>query len=144
MNKVNDKKQKYKKFIDGYHDNRYEDIVTITVSELADEGDLLNYIRTHSKSIKPYYWKIFFFQLLSVLAIIQLRYPSFRHNDLKANNILLHKTKKICRNSYTINKKHYITPPFNLLLKMWDFDFACIPGYVDNIKVHENWTKEIS
>lgn len=143
MNKVNDNKQKYKKFIDGYHDNRYEDIVTITVSELADEGDLLNYIRTHSKSIKPYYWKIFFFQLLSVLAIIQLRYPSFRHNDLKANNILLQKVKR-SSTKYIINNKCYILPEFDLCIKMWDFDFACIPGYVNNIKVEEKWTRDIN
>lgn len=144
FNKIIDSKQKYQKFIIDYKADKYENIVSVLISELASEGDFLNYIRINKDKIKPIHWKIFFFQLLSVLAVIQSRFPSFRHNDLKANNILLHKTKKICRNSYIINKKQYITPPFNLLLKMWDFDFACIPGYVDNIKVHENWTKEIN
>ena len=27
---------------------------------------------------------------------------------------------------------------------MWDFDFACIPGYVNNIKVEEKWTRDIN
>lgn len=144
FNKIIDSKQKYQKFIIDYKADKYENIVSVLISELASEGDFLNYIRINKDKIKPIHWKIFFFQLLSVLAIIQSRFPNFRHNDLKANNILLHKTKKICRNSYIINKKQYVTPPFNLLLKMWDFDFACIPGYVDNIKVHESWTKEIN
>lgn len=144
FNKIIDSKQKYQKFIIDYKADKYENIVSVLISELASEGDFLNYIRINKDKIKPIHWKIFFFQLLSVLAVIQSRFPNFRHNDLKANNILLHKTKKICRNSYIINKKQYVTPPFNLLLKMWDFDFACIPGYVDNIKVHESWTKEIN
>jgi hypothetical protein len=28
--------------------------------------------------------------MLSVLAIIHAKYPGFRHNDMKANNILIH------------------------------------------------------
>ena len=37
------------------------------------------------------YWRVIFFQIISVLAVIHKKYPNFRHNDLKANNILLQK-----------------------------------------------------
>lgn len=144
VNKIIDSKNKYQKFIDDYKNNKYEETVTVLVSELANEGDLLNYIRVNWNNMKEIDYKILFFQLLSVLSIIQLRFPGFRHNDLKANNILLHKTDKLLKTTYTINKKKYITPSYNLLIKLWDFDFACIPGYVDNIKVKEKWTKEIN
>ena len=40
-------------------------------------------------------WRVMFFQILSVLAIIQTKYPTFRHNDLKANNILIQKIQLI-------------------------------------------------
>ena len=52
-----------------------------------------------------------------------------------------------CRNDitkYIINNKCYILPEFDLCIKMWDFDFACIPGYVNNIKVEEKWTRDIN
>ena len=29
-------------------------------------------------------------------------------------------------------------------IKLWDFDFACIPGIVDNNKVEADWTKKIN
>ena len=56
-------------------------------------------------------WRILFFQIISVLAVIQKKYPTFRHNDLKANNILL---QKISTNNtfnkfkYKINGKEYV------------------------------------
>lgn len=143
INKVVDDKNRYQNFINNYNNQKYENIVSVMVTELASEGDFLNYIRNNLKSIKPLHWKIFFFQLLSVLAIIQLQFPAFRHNDLKANNILLHKDN-MAKREYRINHKVYITPAFNLLIKIWDFDFACIPGIVDNIKVQEKWTKAIN
>lgn len=144
INKIIDSKQKYKKFIQEYKSDKYDKTVSVLVSELASEGDFLGYIRANWPLIKPQHWKIFFFQLLSVLAVIQLTFPNFRHNDLKANNILLHRIDKTVKCTYHINKHNYVLPPSDLLIKMWDFDFACIPGYVDNIKVHEKWTKELN
>ena len=92
-------------------------------------------------------WRILFFQIISVLAVIQKKYPTFRHNDLKANNILL---QKISTNNtfnkfkYKINGKEYVIPNIGLQIKIWDFDFACIPGIVDNKKVSAEWTNKIN
>ena len=51
-------------------------------------GDLLEYIRNKHSEINFKFWKVIFFQILSTLAVIQAKFPEFRHNDLKANNIL--------------------------------------------------------
>ena len=91
------------------------------------------------------HWRTIFYQILSVLAIIHAKYPSFRHNDMKANNILIHKidiTKDYHR--YIVVRNKYKVPNIGYQIKLWDFDFACIPGIVDNIKVQAKWTKKIN
>ena len=45
---------------------------------------------------------------------------------------------------YKINNQTYIVPNIGFQIKLWDFDFACIPGIVDNIKVSSKWTKKIN
>lgn len=142
-NVVNNKK--FEQFIEKYEKGEYYMNVSILVSEWANGGDLLDYLRKHFKSLKTKDWKVIFFQILSVLAIIHKRYPSFRHNDMKANNILIH-TVDINKKKYMyeINKQKYIIPNIGFQIKLWDFDFACIPGIVDNSKVDADWTTKIN
>jgi len=142
-NVVNNKK--FEQFIEKYEKGEYYMNVSILVSEWANGGDLLDYLRKHFKSLKTKDWKVIFFQILSVLAIIHKRYPSFRHNDMKANNILIH-TVDINKKKYMyeINKQKYIIPNIGFQIKLWDFDFACIPGIVDNSKVDADWTSKIN
>ena len=97
------------------------------------------------------HWKVIVFQLLSVLSVIQNRYPSFRHNDLKANNVLIELTRSDYENInytnriiYNIGNKKYKIPDIGINIKLWDFDFACIPNICENIKVHEHWTNKIN
>jgi hypothetical protein len=45
---------------------------------------------------------------------------------------------------YEINKQKYIIPNIGFQIKLWDFDFACIPGIVDNSKVDADWTTKIN
>jgi hypothetical protein len=85
------------------------------------------------------------FQIISTIAIIHSKYPAFRHNDMKSNNILVHKidiTKDYHR--YIVVRHKYKVPNIGYQVKLWDFDFACIPGIVDNIKVEAKWTKKIN
>ena len=92
-------------------------------------------------------WRVLFFQIISVLAVIQKKYPTFRHNDLKANNILLQKINidnKVNKFKYKINGREYVIPNIGFQIKIWDFDFACIPGIVDNSKVSAEWTNRIN
>jgi len=145
-NVVDKNNKKYLEFVKRYNEKKeYHDYVSILISEWANRGDLLDFIRKNYMEFTPTHWKVFFFQIISVLAVIQSKYPSFRHNDLKANNILVHKVSH--RNSilrYTIHKKQYMVPRIGYLIKLWDFDFACIPNVVNNAKVSAKWTDSIN
>ena len=144
-NIVNNKK--FEQFVEKYEKGEYYQNVSILVSEWANGGDLLDYIRKNYKTMKTKHWRTIFFQILSVLAIIHAKYPSFRHNDMKANNILIHNIDVDENNKkylYKINQQHYIVPNIGFQIKLWDFDFACIPGIVDNSKVEADWTNKIN
>lgn len=45
---------------------------------------------------------------------------------------------------YEINGQAYIIPNVGFNVKLWDFDFACIPGLVENSKVSAKWTSKIN
>jgi len=143
---VDNNNKKYKQFIEKYKKKEYHEQVSILMSEWANKGDLLDFIRRHYTKLTLIHWKVFLFQIISTLAVIQSKFPSFRHNDLKANNILVHKDKNkhniVFR--YTVNNRKYIIPNIGYQIKLWDFDFACIPNIVDNKKVNAKWTTNIN
>jgi hypothetical protein len=144
-NIVNNKK--FEQFVEKYDKGEYYQNVSILVSEWANGGDLLDHIRKNYKSMKVKHWRTILYQILSVLAIIHTKYPSFRHNDMKANNILIHNIDIDDQNKkylYKINNQTYIVPNIGFQVKLWDFDFACIPGIVDNSKVEAEWTNKIN
>ena len=142
---VNNKK--YDQFIVRYKKGEYYDNVSVLISEWANAGDMLDYIKANYKTFTVRHWRSMFFQLISVLAIIQNKYPGFRHNDMKANNILVQKipiSKNNNKFKYKINGQAYIVLNIGIQLKLWDFDFACIPGIIDNSKVEAEWTDRIN
>lgn len=143
---VDEENKKYKEFVDRYMNHEYHDNVSILISEWATRGDFLDYVRKHYKNFKLIHWKVFFFQIISTLAVIQNKFPSFRHNDLKANNLLVTKVPKKpgSFSFYKVNSNDYNVPNIGYQIKFWDFDFACIPGIVDNSKVSSEWTKQIN
>lgn len=139
--------KKFDQFVKKYKNNEYYNNVSVLISEWADNGDLLDYIKKNYTTMKTKHWRSIFFQLLSVLAVIQNKYPSFRHNDLKANNILVSKiplSDEHNKFKYKINGQVYIMPNIGIMIKLWDFDFACIPGIVENSKVNAEWTTKIN
>jgi hypothetical protein len=144
-NVVDDSNKRYLEFIEKYNDKQYHSQVSILISEWANRGDLLDFMRKYYKEFTPIHWKVIVFQLISVLAVIQSKYPAFRHNDLKANNVLVHKLKQRGNTySYTVNKVLYTVPNIGYQVKIWDFDFACIPGIVENSKVSAKWSEDIN
>lgn len=149
-NKIVENK-KYDQFVKRYKQSEYHDDVSILISEWANGGDLLDYIRNNYKTMKLRDWRTIFFQLISVLCVIQSKYPGFRHNDLKANNILVQKIDSRKKNNYYLyklnlsNEKYdFLVPNIGIQVKIWDFDFACIPGIVENSKVNSDWTDKIN
>jgi serine/threonine protein kinase len=139
--------KKFDIFLCKYNKGEYYNNVSVLISEWANSGDLLDYIRKNYKKFKIKDWRTIFFQFLSVLAIIQDKYPAFRHNDLKANNLLVQAIEIPEANKkhlYRINNQTYVVPNIGFQIKLWDFDFACIKGVVDNAKVDADWTKKIN
>lgn len=153
--KISTRQEKYVEFVDNYKKNKFRNEVSILISEWANGGDLLFFLRKKFQENKhkngyilpKIFWKVIFFQLLSVLAVIQNKFKTFRHNDLKANNILLEKidtTGSSEMSQYAVVKKIYRVPKIGYRIKLWDFDFACIPGYIENAKVEHEWSNEIN
>lgn len=147
---LNDEKNgTYKHFIERYHEGEFEDFVSVLVSEWCNGGDLLDYIRKNYQSITLKHWIVIIFQILYTLARVHQHYPAFRHNDMKANNILVqltdinrnHPDRRYC---YRIDNTKFYIPNINIQTKIWDFDFACIDGVIENNKVNSNWTKKIN
>ena len=142
--------EKYKAFVEKYNKKELHNKVSILLSEWANGGDLLQYFRKYRDKIPLLTWKVVFFQILSVLAIIQNKYPAFRHNDMKANNILIQIIGKNDTDNnmkgfkYEINEGTYIVPNIGLQIKLWDFDFASIKDIVNNSKVNDDWTDKIN
>lgn len=138
------KNDNYTKFVKNYKNSNLQEQVSILVSEWANRGDLGMFLRKHYKKLELIHWKCILFQLIFTLAIIQSKYPKFRHNDLKANNILISKVENDNKKRYVFNDKKFELPPIGYNIYIWDFDFACIPGIVDNDKVRQEWTNSIN
>ena len=138
--------RRYHDFVQRYHDGEFYKNVSVLISEWANGGDFLDYVRRNFESLHLIHWRVFFFQLVSTLAVILRRYPAFRHNDLKANNVLVHRIEahRKSKHRYSVNGKRYVVPNVGIQVKLWDFDFACIPGLVDNSKVSARWTDKIN
>ena len=147
---INDKKNEmYKNFIERYNEGEFEDFVSVLISEWCNGGDLLDYIRKNYTTMTLRTWIVIIFQLLFTLALIHQKYPTFRHNDMKANNILVQitdikKNRPECRYRYNMDNTQFIIPNINLQIQIWDFDFACIDGIINNNKVNSPWTKKIN
>ena len=135
----------YKEFIKHYNQGKYYEKVSVVISEWANRGDLGMFLKKNYKKLHLIHWQCLFFQILSVLAIIQSKYPNFRHNDFKANNVLISKTETCNKKLlYKVNGKEYLLPSIGYCTYMWDFDFACIPDVVENSKVYQQWTNDMN
>lgn len=138
--------KRYDAFVNLYEKKRIHSTVSILISEWANGGDLLEYMRKNLDKMTMREWRVLLFQIISVLAIIQQKYPAFRHNDAKANNWLLqhfdlNQNEEEKQNQpnffkYVINNVEFLIPNIGYHIKMWDFDFACIRGIAENSKVN--------
>jgi len=139
--------EKNKNFIDRYHGGVFNEKVSVCINEWCTRGTLYDFIKQHFKRLTQIHWKVIFFQLISTLAVIQSKYPSFRHNDLKASTILVEKINKDYVNHiYKVSGNKYLVPNIGYQIKLCDFDLACIPGIIDNNKVSaaSKWAKCIN
>ena len=143
-NIVDEDNENYSTFVKNYENGKYYDIVNVIISEWANEGDLSMFLKKCYKKLKLIHWKCIFFQIISTLAIIQSKFPSFRHNDLKANNVLISKIDNNKTVQYSVNGNKYHVPSIGYIIYLWDFDFACIPGVVQNLKVYQPFFNKLN
>jgi hypothetical protein len=145
-NIVGENNNKYVDFAQKYKDNKYHDKIRILVTEWANRGDLLEFLKKHhdNQLFTLLHWKVFLFQIVSTLAIIQSKYPSFRHNNFKVNEILVTKIQDTYScHKYTVFMKKYEVPNIGYSCLISDFDFANINGLAENQKIESEWCKKI-
>ena len=76
---------------------------------------------------------ILIFQVLHTLAIIQERYPTFRHNNLDLKNIYCYlKEKNSSTYEYKLDGNTFIIPNIGLEIKITNFEEANILNEIDN------------
>jgi hypothetical protein len=144
---INDGKNEiYRNFLN--NQNHYDKNVSILICQWCNGGNLLDYIRKKYKEMTLEDWTVIIFQVLFTLAFIHQKYPSFRHNDFKANNILINVTdvkedKSHQEYIYNMDNVKFTIPNINLGIKIWDFDFTSIDGIIENNKVNSKWTEAI-
>lgn len=142
--------RKYDKFLEflkqSKNQDRYLSSASVLISEWANGGDLLTFLKDNYKTLSLNQWRVIIFQVLHPLAVVHKMEPGFRHNDLKANNILIHvggsNRDRVVK--YNLDGQYFYVPDINLDLWLWDFDFSCIPGKVENAKVKTKWCSKIN
>lgn len=139
LNVASDKIQSFK---DMFSKGSYHSKMSVLVSEWSSRGDLLDYARTTDVSARE--WKVLFFQIIYTLASIHKTFPSFRHNDLKPNNVLLSPSRGQKTDLYTHGEIQFTVPDIGLYAKIWDFDFSVIHPIIDNKKLSSRWSRDIN
>ena len=100
-------------------------------TEYINYGDLQDLIE--SRRYNSNFYRIIFFQIIYTLAIIYEYFPRFKHNDLKANNILIEKVnvyQKFIK--YVFKNNTYFIPNIGFIVKIWDFDLTTNSGLIEN------------
>jgi hypothetical protein len=132
------KNKSYENFLEKYHKNQYENIVTVCMDELYDYN-LLDYINDKCDSISLKEWSVIFFQILHTLAIIHISYPNFMHGNLDVKNIWIQKIdsdkKSGTHYKYYINNSSFDVPNISLRIKICELNEALFnnnnPEYSD-------------
>ena len=79
-----------------------------------------------------------------MLLLIAILFTYFSLDYLKNSIILLFFIINLTIFAYTINNREYNIPNIGIRCKIWDFDFASIPGIINNQKVNVRWTRNIN
>jgi hypothetical protein len=126
------------------------DMSKVLMTEWAELGDLTDYIKNNYRKWSLETWKALMFQIIAMLALIQEKYPTFRHNDLSLSNILVQNTRKEALDEtelsgyykYNINGKIYCVQDIGFRVLLADFDYSSIKELnITNEKLDNKHTK---
>lgn len=135
------------KFLQSYHAGKFDILASVFMGEWCDGGDLAAFLTANYMHMNLLDWKTIMFQIIFTLAKVHEKYPTFRHNDMKANNILVNVTDDMkvfpsYMNQYVLKPHVFNVPVSRISIKIWDFDFASIEGIIDNDKSASVWAEE--
>ena len=103
-------------------------------AEWAEYGTLDDYFKLKKPS--PTQFKALLFQVIYTLAVIQNAYPTWRHNDLHCENVLVQKVKK-ANIHYSFKGNNFIVPAMDTSIRFCDFDLADCDE-IQNVKVRDD------
>lgn len=125
---------KLKDIYNKYLDNRIDNKALIVISEWCKYTDLRQFIK--NRNIENDEWCIILFKIIFTLAIINEKYPGFRHNDLSFKNILVGKNITQGSSIYYYNNTYYKIPNTDYQIYLWDFEYSNIIDILDNIDIY--------
>lgn len=100
---------------------------TTFLTEYAAYGDLEAWIDGHGPSDAML--ENAFFQICAGLVALYTNY-GLTHNDLHVGNVLVHRVQPGGCWEYFIMGQRYLCPNLGVLVVLWDFGFATVPGLV--------------
>lgn len=111
---------------------------TVHFMECATKSVLRYYFAPLTQAEFNLHFRVIFFQICYTFAAIQKRFPTFKHNDTKDNNVCMHTTERGGYYKYIFEDATFYVPRIGAVPILGDYDFACIPGYMfDNYKTLE-------
>jgi tRNA A-37 threonylcarbamoyl transferase component Bud32 len=97
----------------------------IMYSEYANSGALEEFINKHKNTLRPIHYRFMITQVLYNLYRIHKKYPSFRHGDLHAKNILVNTdTPTLKINTYKIGNMTLKVEDVGLNLMLTDYGLS--------------------
>lgn len=97
----------------------------IMYSEYANDGALEEFINKNSRTLRPIHYRFMITQVLYNLYRIHKKYPSFRHSDLHAKNILVNTdTPTLKINTYKIGNMTLNVEDVGLNLMLTDYGLS--------------------
>ena len=102
--------------------------ITFMYSEYANSGTLKSFLKNNRNNILPIHFRTIVTQILYNLYRIQKKYPSFRHNDLHADNILINSTSPSRVKLYKVNNSTLKVHDIGIQALISDYGLSTVNG----------------
>jgi hypothetical protein len=102
--------------------------VTFMYSEYANSGTLKSFLKKNKTNILPIHFRTIVTQILYNLYRIQKKYPSFRHHDLHADNILINSSSPSRVKLYKINNSTLKVHDIGIQALISDYGLSTVNG----------------
>ena len=102
--------------------------ITFMYSEYANSGTLKSFLKNNRNNILPIHFRTIVTQILYNLYRIQKKYPSFRHHDLHADNILINSSSPSRVKLYKINNSTLKVHDIGIQALISDYGLSTVNG----------------